>query len=179
MAANPKPPLGPRPVRSNRPQDILTPKPKSWWPLILSAIAIAVLIGLIIWLASSPSRPKTSVAPQTSVSGLQIRLTNLATSVPTKSGQMDLTGKVVNDTGKSVVGISVKATFRNITGETLQTTTEQLSPNPTNGSEVGFQSNPIAPGAAQGFAIYFQRVPEGWNRDMPDLQITNVQTTGH
>lgn len=45
-------------------------------------------------------------------------------------------------------------------------------------SAPGFAAAPIAPGQSANFVIHFQRVPEGWTGNVPELKITNVATTG-
>lgn len=173
MATNPKIPPDAHRGRVAEPM----PKRKAWWPPLLIAIAIAILIGLIVWLTHTPAKPAQSNSAQ-QVSGDQVQLRNLRPGTPTPSGGMELTGNLANNSNHSIAGVTVEATFRNITGQTLETVRSELSPPQGTGQGAGFTNNPIPAGKTQDFVIRFQHVPEGWNGNLPELRIAQVRPAG-
>jgi hypothetical protein len=174
MATNPKLPPDER-LRDDHTRIALTRKPPRWWPPVLIVIAAAVLIGLIVWVATSKPRA-TQLGPAQPVSALQVTLTNLVVSMPAPSATKDLTGDIVNHGTKPVAGVKVEATFRNATGQSLETVTEQLNSATGGAQNGGFAENPIAPGATAAFVVHLQHVPEGWDARVPDLRITEVRS---
>lgn len=173
MATNPKIPPDLNRGRVAEP----TAKRKAWWPPLLIAIAIAILIGLIVWVTHTPAKSAQSNSAE-QVSGHQVQLRNLRPGTPTPSGGMELTGNLANNTGHDLEGVSVEATFRNITGQALETVRSELSPPQGTGQEARFTTNPIPAGATRNFVIRFQHVPEGWNGNLPELRIAQVSPAG-
>jgi hypothetical protein len=165
MATNPQfPPERPR--RDDHARMELTQKRNPWWPVVLIVIAVAILIGLIAWLATAPQQRQ----PTTQVAGDQVQLTNLTAGPASSSGEMDVHGNLLNNTGGSVAGMTVEATFRNIRGEELKkVNAEVTTPRGT------LAEKPIAAGATQEIVVHFARVPEGWNGNTPDLRVAQVQ----
>lgn len=175
MATNPK-----IPPEQYRPDDhahvVLTRKRGSFWPPFVVVIGIVVLVALIVWLVVNKPHHRTLSALTQEVSGVQVSLTNLAPTTPTRSGEMDVTGKLVNRSNQSITGVVVEAVFQNINGQELKRAKEQLRP-AGNPAQMGFENSPIAPGATQAIDIRFAKVPESWNGQVPKLHITQVQTT--
>ncbi|HET9183877.1 MAG TPA: hypothetical protein VFP59_17235 [Candidatus Angelobacter sp.] len=172
MATNPK--LPPDVPRGRVIEPI--PKRKAWWPPLLIVIAVAILIGLIVWLTHTPAKPAQSNSAQ-QVSGQQVELRDLRPGTPSAGG-MELTGNLVNKSNHAITGATVQATFRNINGQALETVSSELSPAQGTGGVLGFAANPIQAGATRDFVIHFQHVPEGWNGNLPDLRIAQVSPGG-
>lgn len=154
MAANPLPPQdGPR---RNVPATAPVNTGRRWWPPVLAVITIAVIAFLIWWLASGP--PRTN--PQRTVAGSSgnatVQLTNLSTTTPTANGAVDVTGTITNQAKAPITGVTVDATFRNITGKDLETVSAQLEPSagnvaPPKGSPAGTAREPNATQQTHGF----------------------------
>jgi hypothetical protein len=180
MATNPQIPPD-RKIRDDHAKVLLTRPRNTWWPLVIIVVAAAILIALIVWLPRSPHRPAPPSAAQVppQPTSPQVQLTGLQTSTATPGGAMNMTGTLVNNGNTSITGIQVKAIFRNITGQPLKTVTAQMEGlNPANGEPVPFTTDPVSPGASRNFEIRFERVPEGWNHNLPDLAITNITAEG-
>lgn len=173
MATNPKIP----PDLRRGPVAEPMPKRKAWWPPVLIVIAVAILIGLIVWLTHTPAKPAQSNSAQ-QVSGFQVQLRNLRPGAATPAGGMELTGNLVNNTNHEISGVTVAATFRNINGQALETVNSELSPAGATGTAAGFADNPVQAGGTRDFVINFKHVPEGWNGNVPELRIAQVSPAG-
>lgn len=152
---------------------------KGWWPLVIIVIAAAILIGLIVWLPRAPKRTVApagaQVPPQPTAN--QVQLTNLNFTTPTQGGATNITGTVYNNGNTAITAIMAQATFSNINGNNLETVTGPfLSLNP-DGTTQDFLSNPIKPGERRAFEMRIERVPEGWNRNLPAIRLTEVAST--
>lgn len=173
MATNPKLPREPEHERDSNIRGTGTPR-RPWWPPILIVIAIAVLIGLIVWVVHRPAR--TTGASPREVSGSNVVLSDLRSGVPVRSGEIDETGNLLNQNHSAVTGVTVDATFKNGTGQGVETLRQELGP--AQSETTGFTNDPVAAGASRAFSIHFHHVPEGWNGKLPELRIVQVQTAG-
>lgn len=173
MATNPKLPVEPQHERNSKIRGPGAPR-RPWWPPVLIVIAIAVLIGLIVWVVHRPARTMSASSRQ--VSGFNVVLSDLRSGVPVRSGEIDETGNLVNQGRSAVTEVTIDATFKNGTGQGLETLRQELGP--AQSETTGFGNNPIAPGTSRVFTIHYHHVPEGWNGSLPELRIVQVRTAG-
>ncbi len=173
MATNPKLPVEREQERARHIGDSRNPR-RPWWPPVLIVIAIAVLIGLIVWIVHRPARTFNAASRQ--VSGFNVVLSDLRSGAPVRNGEIDETGNLLNQSSGAITGVTVDATFKNGTGQRVETRRQELGP--ARSETTGFSNDPIAAGASRAFTIHFHHVPEGWNGNLPELRIVQVQTAG-
>ena len=177
MATNPQiPPREPRRDDHAHMDRIKGTSTKTWWPWLLILVSAAILAALIWWLPQSPKRTAAPSAAQVPAqpTGNQIQLSNLNMSTPTPGGAMRLTGTIYNAGNTSVNAIVAEGSFANINGNVLETIKAPMMHLQPDGTTVPFTQNPIKPGARSQFEMTFDRVPEGWNRNLPKLRIDQV-----
>ena len=177
MATNPK---YPRPEGEYRDLHPKIPVPKGgrrWWPLLIIFAAAAILVTLVYWLPRAPHRavpPPSAAQVPPQPTGNQVQVSNLTMSTPTPGGAMDLDGRVFNHGQTAINGIVVEATFRNITGQALKTVRVPMAALYAHDVTKPLAENPIPPQHYRDFRLNFSRVPEGWNRNLPELRLVQV-----
>lgn len=179
MATNPQfPERGPRLVDDHAKVETVKQR-NTWWPLVIIAAAAAILIALIVWLPRTPKQviPPNSAQVPAQPTGSALQLTGLKMSAPTPGGAMNLTGSVLNNGNAALTGATVEASFRNINGQVLETKTVQML-GFNDGQTYDFMQNPVKPGQTRAFELRFERVPEGWNHNLPELRIAQVRGEG-
>jgi len=187
MATNPRTPDDPR-----RPQIVerdvhpkiqqqLQPQSKIPWPLIAIVVAALILAALVIWLprtprATSPSGAQVPAQP----TGSQVQFTNLKLTPATIGGSLYIDARLVNAGPTAINGVLVDATFKGANGQDLETIRRPVQ-GLAGGSNVETEDltkAPIKPTEARPVRISFDRVPDGWNHQMPALTVAAVTAIG-
>ncbi len=152
---------------------------RGWWPALIIVIAAAILIALIVWLPRAPKRTAAPAAaevpPQPTAN--QVQLSDLKFTTPTPDGATNITGTVFNNGNTAITAIVAQATFQNLNGNNLQTVSGPFLGLKPDGTTQDFLSNPIKPGERRAFEMQVERVPEGWNRNLPAITLTQVAST--
>ena len=128
MATNPKIPPEGGSYRDERGRVAVTRPRANWWPLVLIIGAVAVIGALIWWLTTGPNRPSSPTTVTSRNAGVDVELTKLSATSPTLSGNMNLTGTIVNHGEAPITGVTLGATFQNIQGQDLETFTVYADP---------------------------------------------------
>lgn len=177
MATNPKLPPQ-RPYRDDHAHMDLVKGGgrRSWWPLVIIVVAAAILIGLIAWLPRAPKQTRPPAAAQVppQPTGNQVQLSDLNMTTTTTGGAMDITGMLYNNGNTAINAVLAQASFLNINGQTLENVSAPMLTLQADGTTQPFINNPIKPGERRPFEMRIDRVPEGWNRNLPALRLTDV-----
>jgi hypothetical protein len=152
---------------------------KGWWPIVIIVVAAAILIALIVWLPRAPKRAPAPAAAEvpSQPTANQVRLSDLAFTTPTPAGATNITGTVFNNGNTAITSILAQATFNNINGNNLQTVTAPFLQLNADGTTQPFLNSPIIPGERRAFEMRINRVPEGWNRNLPAIKLVEVGAT--
>ncbi len=180
MATTPQRPPEPPRLQDDHAKVVVTKARNLWWPIVIIVVAAAILVALIVWLPRSPRQvaPPSAAQVPPQPTGTQIQFTNLRMSTPTPGGAVNLTGNLLNNGNQAINGVTVEATFRGIKGNNLETKTVELIGLNSDGQTYILQQQPIKPQATARFELRFDRVPEGWDRNLPALRITQVRAEG-
>lgn len=178
MATNPQypEPRGPRRVPDLHPQLKTIKKGKIPWVLIAIIVAAAILAALIWWLPQTPQRQAPPAAAQVPAqpTANQIQLTNLSMQPATVGSAFYLAGILHNQGNTEITGVQVQATFLGINGAHLETQTQPMIGAQGQNQTQNFTQNPVLPNQTRPFRIYFEHYPSGWNKQIPELKITQV-----
>lgn len=153
------------------------PQPPAGKPMgiVWTLIALAVLIGIIVWVFKAPSRstqPNGPTAMQT-----QVKFTNLHVGNG-GNGEQVLQGTVQNLMANPITGIDVSAGFTDKAGHVVTGVPETVQ----NADGSSLQSSPIGPGQSQDVQITLKGAPPNWDGKPPVLTVNgvngNAATTG-
>ena len=176
MATNPKLP------QHEHPRLKLQPRSKVPWVLIAIVAAAALLVACILWL---PRTPKQTMAPSgaqvpAQPTGEQIQFTGMNLTSAPAGNAVALQGQMTNQGSSEITGVAVDATFKGNNGQNLETIRV-----PVLGIEGGSNSAtqpltdaPIKAGETRPVRMEFTHVPEGWNRQLPELTVATVTAAG-
>lgn len=176
MATNPQYPEQQRPHMHPRLQT--PPKRRFPWPLIAIVIAAAILAALIYWLPQTPKKqlPPNAAAVPAQPNGNQIQLTNLKMTPSTVGSAFYVEAMLYNNGNSDITGVQVQAKFHGINGQVLETQTRPVQGMVGNSATEAqdLTEAPIKPNQSRAVRIYFDHYPAGWNKQLPDLQVTAV-----
>ncbi len=180
MATNPQRPPEPPRLKDDHAHVVTTKARNAWWPIVIIVVAAAILVALIVWLPRSPHQvaPPSAAQVPPQPTGSQIQFTNLRMSTPTPAGAVNLTGSLLNNGNQAITGVTVEATFRGINGNNLETKTVEAMGFDNSGQTYDLLKQPIKPQSTARFELRFDRVSEGWDRNLPALRITQVRAEG-
>ncbi len=185
MATSPQYPEPPQ--RDQKPRDVhpklrTMKKSRVPWPVLIIIVAALILAGFIYWLPRSPKAPRTPSAAQVPAqpNGSQIQLTNVKVVPDVTKGSAYVEARLENAGSTDINGIEVDATFKALNGQNLETERAKvmgLLPNSGN-QTVDLTQQPIKPGEFRPVRINFDRVPQGWNQQVPEIKVVTVTGTG-
>ncbi|MGE5111749.1 MAG: hypothetical protein ACM3JB_12885 [Acidobacteriaceae bacterium] len=181
MATNPRIPDSGGPI--NRPTGGMRPeKPKSGvsgtaWALIVGALLLAAIIYFM------PRSPKAGVSnkpgaevPQQPTNG-QVQLEGLKIVSSPTSSSLNLQGLMSNHGQQVINGLNMDVIFHGDNGAVVHSERVKvvgLQPQESHFNEVDLTQDPLRPGDTRPFRITVDRVPQGWNHQMPEVKIALV-----
>ncbi len=149
------------------PQRPAGPKPMGIiWPLI----ALAVLIGIIVWVFKAPSRSTQPHGPTGTQT--QVKFNNLHVASGANGAQI-LQGTAQNLGSEPITGMDVTAEFTDGSGHIVRGTPETVQ----NADGSSLQSKPIPPGKSQDVQITLTGAPANWDNKPPELIVSAVNGT--
>lgn len=176
MATNPRIP------QDDHTHMTLQPKSKVPWVLIAIIVAAAILVALILWLPRTPRQqiPPSGAQVPAQPTGDQIQFTNLNLTPAPTGGAYYLQGRMVNMGSSEITGVAVDASFQGINGQTLETIRVPVVGVVGNGNTTTqpLTEAPIKPDQARIVRMEFTHVPEGWNKQLPELKVVTVTAAG-
>jgi hypothetical protein len=187
MATNPRiPPEDRNTARGGRPELVPgRPKPVSAAPGVWVAIIVAavLLAAIIYYLPRAPKKTPPPTAGEIPVqpANNQLQFSNLKITLAPTGGAMNLDGQVMNAGDRPILGATVELTFRDNTGKAIETVDRPIEGMvQKNGALVTdeFGADPIKPNQPRLFRVTVDRVPAGWNHQMPEMKITTVSAEG-
>lgn len=177
MATNPK-----LPPQHEHPSLSMQPRSRVPWVLIALIVAAAILVALILWL---PRAPRQGMAPSAAQvpsqpTGSQIQFANMNITPATTGNAFELQGRMTNQGQTDITGVLVDATFKSNSGQNLETVRVPVM-GVEGGSNTATQpltDAPVKPGETRSVRMDFTHVPEGWNRQLPELSVVTVTAAG-
>lgn len=140
--------------------------------MIIGLVAV-VLVGAAaayLTFGPKPAPPPPIVLTQEAKDYLpNLKLTDVglqAAESYVNSSLVEVLGKVTNTGNRTVKLVQVNCLFRNIYRKPIY---RELA------TVVGAKYGPLKPGETKPFRLAFENPPQGWNQDMPDLVIAQIQ----
>ena len=147
-------------------------------PILLGVALVVVVVGAIAFVTRS--RPKESAPPHPYAANLKI--SNLKMSAAENFVGASVTyldGTLSNSGDKMVTRAIVHVVFKDSVGQIAQTEDLPLRILQTTGpypDTVDLSASPLAPGQGKPFRLILEHVSDSWNREYPELQVTDVGT---
>ena len=191
MATNPRiPSETPDVEHRKRPELVpgqpLAKRPGSGVPGVLLAviIAAALLAAILYYMPRAPKTASAPTAAQVPVqpAGNQLQFSALHMSVAPTGGALNLDGQVMNTGDRPVLGAIAELSFRDAAGKIIENIRSPLMGMAQNGNVLetdGFATDPLKPNATRPFRITVDRVPAGWNHQLPEMKVATVESEGN
>jgi Protein of unknown function (DUF2393) len=143
------------------------------------AIAVAVVIAVAVIMALLlRSQPKSASGPPPYAASLKLsdfKMSAAENFVGATVSYVD--GTVTNAGGKTVTHAIVEVRFKDDMGQLAQREEIPMQVLKTSGpypEAVDFGVSPLGPGQSQPFRLTFESISAQWNRQYPDIQVTDV-----
>ena len=158
------PPLAPQKEESNR------------LPIIIGIAAVVIVVGLIAFFTRSSPQNLNQPHPYAA----NLKLSDLKMSAAENFVGASVTyldGNIANSGDKTVTRATAHITFKDSMGQVAQTEDLPVNILQTSGpypDVVNLAAAPLTPGQSKPFRLTLEHVSDAWNREYPDLQITDV-----
>jgi hypothetical protein len=162
-------------------------EPISWLPWAIAGVAIAIGLGLLIAFGGHRTATPLGIGPGLALpdpyaASLAIGDIKMSEASNFAGGKVTyLDGKIANQGGRTLTGITVQAAFRNDLKEIAQKETLPLSLIRTREPYVDTQpvsASPLKPGEEREFRLIFDSVAPDWNRQYPEVRVIQVVGEG-
>jgi hypothetical protein len=146
---------------------------------VIIAVAVVVVIGAVLAAAFLLRTPPRAVKPPSPYIA-KLKLSNLKMSAAENFIGATVTyidGDIVNTGDKTVTHVMVEVNFEDSLGQVAQREDLPLRIIRTNGAylePVDLSAAPLGPGQTEPFRLTFDSISAQWNRQSPDLTITDV-----
>lgn len=150
---------------------------RSWLPMAIGAVLVAVAIIVIILVARTSSSSHANLA-NPYVAKLQIDDVHMATAENFAGGSVTyIQGRITNTGDKKVTSASVQVLFKNSLGEIAQKETLPVlvvQPNTPYVDYGPMQRAPLGPGQARDFRLTLEHVTADWDGQIPTVKVVSV-----
>lgn len=158
-------------------------EPTSWLPWAVAGVVIALGVGLLIAFGGHRSSTSLAVGPglapadpySESLAITDLKMSEASNFAGGKVTYLD--GKIANQGGRTLTGITVQVAFRNDLKEIAQKETLPLSLIRTREPYVDTQpvsASPLKPGEQREFRLIFDAVAPDWNQQYPEIRVIQV-----
>lgn len=146
------------------------------------AAAVIIVAGVMVVLMTRGRGPATvtpiSAQPDPYAASLPISDVKMSESSNLAGGKVTyIDGRITNNGGKTVTGVSMQVLFRNPANEVAQNETQSVKWIRTRDPYVDLEpvsAAPLKPGEGREFRLIFDAVTEGWNGVYPEMRIVHV-----
>jgi hypothetical protein len=148
-------------------------KRRSLWPFLLIGAGVVILLLALFGLLGRSGRPERAAKPLPFGAAEQAYAKNVKFENPKMSRfanmlNQDVTyvdGDIVNQGNRSIAALEVTVVFRNVENRVVKRqTVRPLHPG----------AAPIAPGEHRPFRLAFDQIPDDWNMQYPNMQVTGL-----
>ena len=144
--------------------------------IVIAVVAVMAVMLAIAFLLREP--PKGASGPPPYAASLKLsdfKMSAAENFVGATVSYID--GTVTNAGGKTVIHASVQVTFKDAMGQVAQQEEVPLRALKTTGpypEAVDLAASPLAPGQSLPFRLTFESISAQWNRQYPEIQVTDV-----
>ena len=144
--------------------------------IVVAVVAVAaVMAGIAFLLREKPQPPKPVSPYLASVKISDLKMAAAENFIGSTVSYLD--GTVTNASDKTVTHVVLEVVFKDDTGQLAQREEMPLQVVRNNGAytePVDLNVAPLAPGQSQPFRLTFDRISAQWNRQYPDVRVTDV-----
>jgi hypothetical protein len=159
-----------------QPSPVAQEHESNWRPILLGVVLVVVVVGLLAWF--SRGQPKGAAATHPYAANVKLSDLKQPTAVENFVGVSVtyLEGTVTNSGDKIVTRATVHVVFKDSMGQLVQVEDAPLRVLQTTPylDAVDLTTAPLAPGQSKPFRLTFEHVSNEWNRDYPEMQVTDV-----
>lgn len=159
-------------------------------PWVGLAIGAVLILGVIAYLIYSSRNAPTRFAPAITIAqsapedpyakNLSITDPQMAEASNMLGGKMtSLEAHIANHGDKMVIGASIEVTFRNSLNQVVQREAQPLMIITAREPALDItavNNTPLKPGDTKDLQLNFEHISADWNRQYPELRVTNVIT---
>jgi hypothetical protein len=154
-------------------------EPDSSRKIIAIAIAaVIVVVAALAFLLRTP--PKKNVGPPAYAADLKLSDLKMSAAENFVGATVNYVDGTVSNTGvKTVTRAMVEVTFKDDMGQLAQREEVPLQVLKTSGpypEAVDLNASPLGPGQSEPFRLTFESISAQWNRQYPEIQVTDVAT---
>ena len=144
--------------------------------IVVAVVAvIAVMLSLAFFLREKPKPPKPVSPYLASVKLSDFKMSAAENFIGATVSYID--GTITNASDKTVTHAVVEVTFKDDTGQLAQRDEVPIQVVRNNGAytePVDLTVAPLGPGQSQPFRLTFERISTQWNRQYPEMRVTDV-----
>jgi hypothetical protein len=136
---------------------------------------IAVMLGIAFLLREQPKAPKTISPYAASLKLSDFKMSAAENFIGATVSYVD--GKITNSSDKTVTHVVVEVVFKDEIGQLAQREEVPLRVLRDTGpysEAVDLSVMPLAPGQTQPFRLTFDRISAQWNRQSPEIRVTEA-----
>jgi hypothetical protein len=136
---------------------------------------IAVMGGLAYFLRKPPEAPKPVSPYISSLKLSDFKMSAAENFIGATVSYLD--GTITNSSNKTVTRVVVEVVFKDEMGQLAQREELPLQVVRSNGAytePVEMSLAPLAPGQSQSFRLTFDSISQQWNRQYPEMRVTDV-----
>jgi hypothetical protein len=148
--------------------------------VVMAVLVAAVLLGAMLYFMphhpQQASPPSDAKVPGQPVPG-ELQLQGVQVISGATSGSLYLDGRLTNTGPHEITGIMADVKLRGRRNEVVAEIERPLEGMAVRGSDLAadpFVQNPIRPKQTRSFRISLDQVPDGWNNNLPEVQIVTV-----
>ena len=133
------------------------------------AVFVAVVLGVVFWLSRQRTPGPLPPSQEDIAYAAKLDLADLHLTAEEKFlGQavVYLDGKLANRGDKILRGLSLRLYFRDYMNQVVLREDHVV---------LNTNAAPLAPGQARAFQLRFDRLPDAWNRQVPQFQLISIQ----
>jgi hypothetical protein len=143
------------------------------------AIAVAVVTVIAVVFAFLPrSQPKAASGPPPYAASLKLSDFKMSAAENFVGATVSYVDGTITNTGdKTITHVIVQALFKDDMGQLAQREDIPMQVLKTDGpypEAVDFSVSPLGPGQSKTFRLTFESISAQWNRQYPDIQVTDV-----
>jgi hypothetical protein len=144
--------------------------------IVVAVVAVIAVMGGLAYFLREPAKSAKPVSPY--ISSLKLADFKMSAAENFIGATVSyLDGTITNSGNKTVTRVVVEVVFKDEIGQLAQREELPLQVVRSNGAytePVDMSMSPLAPGQTQPFRLTFDSISQQWNRQYPDMRITDV-----
>jgi hypothetical protein len=186
MATNPRVPDDSERQRIYKVEPLTPPEPprRAWGGVIVAIVLAAILLAMFYKMLQAPTAnptPSAATVPD-QPTGSAIQIQSLQMTPSPDGNSMTLQGQLMNAGQQTLTGVNMNVSFRGRDGRVLSAAAYPVDVLDVSGRGAGARGSgekplgiePSKPNDLRSFRVRVDRVPQGWNHQMPDVSIAEV-----